>query len=122
MQIENPQYVLDQGYPILEVEIDGRTYLIDSEQKPTLVRHGIVAVPCSAFTARLGLLTIPGATDDPRLFRLALAFGLEVRSGRFKPGPATDALEAEEVRALGDLLAPFGREDCPTWEQVIRKL
>jgi hypothetical protein len=91
MQIRNPRYVSDQGYPVLEVEIEGRLARIPLEQKPIAYEAGIIFVgsefesilPAIVFNS----LTLRGCTNDPEILRLYDEFGQAVEEGRFEPGP-----------------------------------
>ena len=91
MEIRNPRYVQDQGYSVLEVEINGRLARIFLEQKPTLYEAGIIflggefesVLPAIVF----GSLTLRGFTNDPEILRLYDEFGQAVEEGRFEPGP-----------------------------------
>jgi hypothetical protein len=119
MELSNAEYLYSDNYPLLSVEIDGAPFLIHAEQKPTLIRHGIVAVPGLEATANIPGKTIPHATDNPYLFRLAIAFILDCYHGRLEEGPANDDLDLAEVEELGQRLAPFAREGSPSWATVV---
>lgn len=126
MKITNVRYALDQGsYPFLALSIDGRSASVGWEQKPTLTRHGIVSLTgpgSEALTARLGGALIRNATDDPRIFWLAVAFGLEVYHGRFEVGAATVRFDPDEVAELGDRLEKFALPGAPTWVEVFERV
>ena len=119
MELTNAKYLYSDNYPLLSVEIDGKPFLISAEQKPTLTRHGIVNVPGLEAIARVPGTTINHATNNPYLFRLALAFGLDCYYDRFEEGPAHDDLDLSEVEELGQRLAPFAREGSPSWATVV---
>lgn len=119
MRLTNAQYLYAENYPILLVTIDGVPCRFLAEDKPTLVRHGIVSVPGLNSTAEIPGKTIKHATDNPRLFRLVLAFGLNCYYDRFEEGPATDELDLAELEELGQRLAPFEREGSPPWATVV---
>jgi len=81
------------GYSELKLNIDGTPRVILAEQKPTLIRHGIVSVlPCTkgekATLPDGG--TVPYCIADTKLFRYVVAFLLDVRAGRFEPGQTPD--------------------------------
>lgn len=90
MQITNPRYVQTGGYPILELDLDGRTARITLEQKPTLYQAGLIflgadweeAVPEIEFQGT----TLRGFTNDPAILTLYDQFGEAVMSGTFRPG------------------------------------
>lgn len=103
----NTRYILNQGHPFLEVDLDGKTYRIDSEQKPNQVRAGLPAVPGSPYVATVLCQEMRGVSDDPELFRLIVAFGLDVYHGRFEEGPASSEIDPVELRSLGERLAPY---------------
>ncbi len=73
MNIENARYRSNQGYPLLDVVLDGKAYAISPEQKPTLVRHGLVSIPGVPFSADLQGQALAGVTGDPYPFRLVTA-------------------------------------------------
>lgn len=81
MEISNPRQVdLGDGYLALDVDLDGITVRIGTEQKPTLVEHGILAVNDDRFTARIardepaweaiGTTRLTTCVRDPQLMEL----------------------------------------------------
>ena len=109
MEIKDPEVLTEQGYASLSVLLDGQTYLIPAEQKPTLSRHGIVSVPGSPYLAELpdGERALP-AVSDPASFRLWLAFALDERHGREFRGGAVNPAEFEEVAVMLESAARRG--------------
>jgi hypothetical protein len=128
MDIRNPRYALDQGHPILEMEIDGKLVRLHREMKPTLVRNGIVVLgrdfvdtlPEIELVDRVQSINtkLKGCTRDKDVFRLAISFGLEVYYGRFRAGPAREQPDPEEVRALGDRLRIHALANSPSWQEL----
>lgn len=127
MDIRNARYTLDQGHPILEMEIDGKLVRLHREMKPTLVRNGIVVLgrdfydlPEIELVDRLqGLNTrLKGCTRDKDVFRLAVAFGLEVYHNRFEPGLARERPDPDEVKELGDRLKIYALANSPSWQEL----
>jgi hypothetical protein len=101
MEVKDQKVLIEQGYASLSVSIDGQTYLIPAEQKPTLSRHGIVSVPGSPYFAELpNGERVVQAVADPALFRLWLAFALDERYGREFRGGVINPAEFEEVAAM----------------------
>lgn len=91
MNISNPRYVSNMGRPLLELEIDGITTLIDLEPKPTLHKAGIVFlgaemedhVPVIEFKGK----TLRGFTRDRRIKALVEAMAQAVKQRTFVEGP-----------------------------------
>jgi hypothetical protein len=122
MNISNARYTLDQGYPLLTVDVDGDEVIISSEQKPTLLRHGLVAVDGGRFSAEFGGRMVQGVTDSPYLLKLAIAFGLDCYYGRFQVGSAHQNINLAELLDLGNRLAPAAGADSPSWLSVVSRL
>ncbi|MBW4654476.1 MAG: hypothetical protein KME20_15775 [Kaiparowitsia implicata GSE-PSE-MK54-09C] len=122
MKIENPRYVSNQVYPTLEMEVDGKTADVFWEMKPGMVRSGLIRLGSNFgkqdLGARLDGRTLTGFTSDRTVFRLAIAFGLEVYHGRFKEGPAVECPDANEVKELGDRLKKYALDGAPSWEDL----
>lgn len=123
MNISNPRYTSVQGYPILELDIDNKPHRISWEQKPTLVRHGMVAIGGKDVSSTLpDGRVLTGVSDDPQLFRLATAFGLSCYHNRLKEGPASEDVDPEELAALGQRLADFAFPESPSWEAIAERM
>ena len=124
MNISNPRYIRVQGYPVLELEVNGQTKRILAEQKATLVRHGLVAIGDDV-TPGVELPNgrrLESSTDDPEIFRLATSFGLDCRYGRFDESSANGDIDPEEFRQLGERLERFGMNGSPSWEAIGRRI
>lgn len=118
MLIENPRYITDQGYPHLQVEIDGQTLLFGFEHKATLARHGLVAgVPGACAKLPNGRL-LKEVSDNPELFKLVVSFGLACYYGRFEDGPAETKVDPAEFAELGQRLSAFSMEGSPSWDEI----
>lgn len=106
MKIKKPIYATDHGgYPFLSIEIDGVPRKIYSEQKPTLIRHGVVSVLPSTDGEKATLpdgSTVPFCIRDAELFRYVVAFILDLRADRFETGqvPDPDTIETQELAKL----------------------
>lgn len=105
MELKNARYdYLENGLPALRLTIDGVEVVIDAQQKPYLLEHGIVSVPLPQ--EHLGLLPpvdVPGdrkqgvagfrmeccATKDKTVLRLTKALIQAVENDSFKPGPVS---------------------------------
>lgn len=90
MEIKNPRYVLNQGYPELHFELFDRTAQLSTETKGILNEAGIVFLG-SDFKRlvpeiKLNGTTLRGFTNDPEIFRLYNQFGRAVANETFKPG------------------------------------
>ena len=76
-KITNEKIVIHDGYPLLEVTLDGKIARIKAEQKPTLVKKGIIFIGTS-FRGRTEVQfeerTLNGFSDDPNLFALYQRF------------------------------------------------
>jgi hypothetical protein len=122
MEVKNPWYELDQGHPTLAMEIEGKKALVHREMKPGMVRHGVVFLgpnfSNADFDAEIQGERWTGCTNDRDVFRLAVAFGLEVYYGRFKVGPAREQPDPEEVKALGDRLEQYALPGAPPWQEL----
>ena len=110
-----------QGQPILELTIDGTPHRFDAEQKPVLVRHGLVALEGHTSTLPDGT-ELPGVVDAPELFRWVTAFGLRCYDGSFTEGEASDEISPADVDALGQRLSDFAIDDSPPWSDVAAAL
>jgi hypothetical protein len=121
MEITNPRYILNQGYPCLEVFLDGHRNVISAEIKPTVFRHGFI--PVEEENASLGAAVMGTrleANNDNRLFRLFVAFGLECYHGRFQPGVPVETIDPIELQALGDRLEPYTSSQAPSWAELTK--
>ena len=121
MEITSPRYMTVQGQPILELTIDGTPHRFDAEQKPVLVRHGLVALEGHTSTLPDGT-ELPGVVDAPELFRWVTAFGLRCYDGSFTEGEASDEISPADVDALGQRLSDFAMDDSPPWSDVAAAL
>lgn len=124
MNLENPRYIRVQGYPVLELELDGKTCRFHTEVKPTLLRHGFISV---GFSMPFGVslpngTKLSSCTDDPQLVRLVIAFGLSANNGLFQEGPALTEINPIEFQELGERLEMFGMEGSPTWDEIRQRL
>jgi hypothetical protein len=121
MEISNPRYILIQGHPCLEVFLDGHRNIISAEIKPTLLRHGFIPVqPENASPNAIVLDTPLEASNDDRLFRLFVAFGLECYHHRFQPGAPVETIDPLELKALGDRLEPYTSSQAPSWAELTK--
>lgn len=90
MKITNPRYVRQQGYPLLELEIDGITTRIEPPRKPSIHAAGLVfiggefhdLVPPIEFKGT----TLKGFTNNPDIFRLTDQLGRAANDGTFQVG------------------------------------
>ena len=121
MEITSPRYMTVQGQPILELTIDGTPHRFDAEQKPVLVRHGLVALEGHTATLPDGT-QLPGVVDSPELFRWVTAFGLRCYDGSFIEGEASDEISPADVDALGQRLKSFAMDNSPPWSEVAAAL
>jgi hypothetical protein len=91
MKITNVQYQRIQGYPVLELLIDGKSARIMLEEKPSLYQAGLVflgaawegVVPDIEFRGT----TLRGFVRDPEIFKLYDDFGKAVSIGNFRTSP-----------------------------------
>lgn len=82
-------------YPVLRLTVNGRSVVLSSEAKPTLLDAGIVVfngdvpgLPPIEFQPKDGgRLVLESATRDTRVLRLFLAFVKAANSGSFTVGP-----------------------------------
>lgn len=90
MKITNVQYRRIDGYPVLELLIDGKQVRIMLEEKPSLHQAGLVflgadwegVVPDIEFRGT----TLRGFVQDPEILKLYDDFGKAVSSGNFRVG------------------------------------
>ncbi|WOD37287.1 hypothetical protein [Nodosilinea sp. E11] len=97
MKITTPHVEIDHPYTLLVLTIDGKTHRLLAEKKPTLTRHGIVAV--TGYSAKLPDGTTIEGSDDPNLFRLWLAFALDMYQGRDFQSGLLDPMEFSTLEA-----------------------
>ena len=100
MTVVSAQYELDDGYPYLRLNLDGKDVWISSEQlKPSLIDNGYaflgddfeelldlapIDLPAGALGNDNRAITLRGFTTDPVVVKLAQDF-LAVKD--FQPGP-----------------------------------
>ncbi len=95
LTLSDARYTERDGYPLLEVVVDGVVATMDTEWKPTLRDRGVIALgaPFDELWPPLGIevdgrhVEVPGATDDPRLVSLFDRFWADANSDRFAVGP-----------------------------------
>ncbi len=100
MNIGQVRYVVQDGtYPLLEIDIEGETAVIGSDQKDVLLDMGYLFLMCLEDDPRFRFVVdIPGEggrkgqvltgfTNDPRILEIYRQFGQAVRDGSFKEGP-----------------------------------
>lgn len=100
MKLENPEYLYDDGYPMLSVYVDGKRATFLTEQK-FLHTFGIVIFDESSMFSEYKA-TIPAnprngipepevvtGSDDPVLVELVRRFWFACNDGTFKPGPVS---------------------------------
>lgn len=129
IKITNSEYVDNQGYETLALwlEIDGRKYVatVHAEPKPGVLRHGLIFLhgtpPLREVLPPITINRVQykSFTRDRNIFKLAIAFGLEVRYGRFRPGgKVVETPNPEEVKQLGERLELYAEYDPPPWEEL----
>jgi len=50
MEVKDAKHIYLDGYPFLQLTINGVEHLVSDEQKPALVRHGFVSVSDRKYT------------------------------------------------------------------------
>jgi hypothetical protein len=104
MDIQNPRYLEVEGYPWLQVELDGEQYTIPGDQKESLTRQGIVIVPgFSGSVLAGGGKEVQSAIKDRQLWITFLSFALDCRHGRFEDGgkPSISNISPKELLDIG---------------------
>jgi hypothetical protein len=122
MDIQNARYGSQDGYPLLLLDVDLLPARLFWEAKPTPLRHGLVFLG-SEFAdwvpaITLGDTVLRGFTSDRTIFRLFLAFGLEVYYDRFQEGVIVEQPDPEELAELGDRLSGFALPGAPSWAEL----
>ena len=99
VQLSNARYWINDGYPMLGVEVDGRTTNLIAECKPSVYNAGIVflgadfadVVPAIDLDLPAddggGRIHLEGFTRDAQLYRLYTDFLKAAGDGTFKSGP-----------------------------------
>ena len=96
LHLANARYALDDGYPQLIVEIEGRTAHIEPPRHPAFHDAGLVmlnedfegVIPPKTLRPYGGPeQTFEGLADDARLFRLVDAFADACERDDFAAGP-----------------------------------
>lgn len=96
LELANARYALNDGHPVLEVDVFGRGCRVQVEQKGTLLALDQVflgsdaegVTPDRRYTSPEGGTTLlRGYTDDPRALALYRKFVADWHSGPFVPGP-----------------------------------
>jgi hypothetical protein len=99
MNLSNPRWIMDECYPILLVEADGKTIRFFAEQR--LLDRGVDAVCFSGddsltydFRHDNGWQVdrFEGCSDDPGLVQLCKEFLQACRDGTFEPHPPRASL------------------------------
>lgn len=93
MKITNVKYIRQDGYPLLQLEIDGVQTTISPEQKLTLIANGIVSCGskmADKFSVVFRGNRFRGCTDDPELVEIVKSFGKSVYDGTFEPDDDQD--------------------------------
>jgi len=115
-------WIAIDGYPLLQMTVDGVEHLFGWEQKPTLVRHGLVAIDDSKYKASIPGQEFEGVSDDSALFRWVTAFGSACYNATFEEGLASDKIDPRDLDALGKRLAEFARPGSPAWSEIVARL
>lgn len=128
MEVIEAEYLLEQGRPLLALTlaIASKRYSaqITAEPKPGMLRSGLIFLG-SEFSELLPPIQVPsvgqvrGFTNDRAVFRLAIAFGLEVWADRFQPGSAVEVINRLEFLEMGDRLEPFALPGAPRWRSLL---
>ena len=96
LKLSSPRYVRIDGYPYLEVGVEGTTARIEPPRHPSFHEQGLVVlgddfadlVPAARYVGEDGRESpIDGLARDARLFRLVDDFALAVGRGDFAEGP-----------------------------------
>jgi hypothetical protein len=86
VQLSNARHIRSDGYPILQVDVEGRTaYLLFEPAKPTGFADKKVYLG-NEFADLVPDL-VDGFTSDIRLFSLFDHYARACLSGSFRPGP-----------------------------------
>jgi len=122
MEITNPINIRLNGQPCLQVTIDGVDRIV-GDLKATFIRHGVVYIGDENYSASLPGQVLEGASDDPRLFRLAVVFGESLYRNTFQEGPASDQVSDQTIKDLGDRLAAISDwPGSPPWSEIVARL
>jgi len=99
VKLENASYLRHDGYPVLQVDVAGRTVYFPCEAKPTLHAAGYVyigdeftedgTVPLATIEVDGHPETLEGCSNDPRLWKLFDQFLRDSNSDHYQPGPVT---------------------------------
>lgn len=96
LPLQNARYEWLDDYPVLRVEVMGRTATLVPETKPAIHAAGLVFLggefaelvpPITLRPPDGGPTVLRGFAADPRLFRLHDAFGRACGDGSFRAGP-----------------------------------
>jgi hypothetical protein len=86
MRLSNARQIEHDLYPILQVDIEGRTaYLLFEPAKPTGFDEGRVYLGDEFADVVPDL--VDGFTADPRLFAIYNRYAIACSNGTFEPGP-----------------------------------
>lgn len=94
MEITNSRHVvIDNAYPAIALEIDGKSTVIPYEQK--LIEYDLIFIgsqfeliktlPADPQNGRPNPQQVRGFTDDPNILAIYRAFKLSVDNGSFRP-------------------------------------
>lgn len=91
MEVTNIRYLSQDGYPILEMEIDGRPCRLGTDKKPTLIENGILVLgegfedlPTIELEVDGEKVSIGSATRDRNVLEAWTQFAQAAADGSFK--------------------------------------
>lgn len=90
MEITNVRYALNQGYPELLLQIDGKEANIPLEQKPTIYENGLIFLGANFEEIMPEIefegTALKGFTNDSEILRVYREFLDATNGGNFTPG------------------------------------
>lgn len=102
--------------------IDGVDRIV-GDLKATFIRNGVVYIGDKNYSASIPGQVLEGASNDPRLFRLAVVFGESLYRDTFQEGPASDRVSDQTLKELGERLATISDwPDSPPWTDIVARL
>ncbi len=107
----------------MQVTIDGVDRIISNELKATFIRHGVVYMGDKKYSVSIPGQVVEGASNDPRLFRLAVVFGESLYHNTFEEGPASDKVSDQTLKDLGERLSAISDwPGSPPWSEIVARL